>query len=558
MNRRKERNHRVIHWIQHFCRAISTKMFLILLLLILPFNFMAIRLSNAATAALVDQAKMSVENMMENHIAELEHRMDNALYLLWNMRNVEPDGLTLAKQMQGEDYYAAKGRLYFKFYNTISMTDGLDGYFIYMDDIEDILIWENPPSARVTGEQFVREEVVPGDRGRWHLNQIDGRQTLCIFIRVNRVTYGGWIYLDTVLDNLKADVQYEQADFSITETSLPVEEQGEMFLSTYIPRGNYFINCRLDRMEILGNLSSVQMFLNVGAFATLLLLPVLYLVIQHLLLYPLQTLVNAQRRLETGDLDYRISQNANSVEYEHTFQSFNEMAENIKNLKVENYEKELARQTMELKNLQLQIRPHFLLNTFNLIYTLAKRHEEGAIQNIILYLSEYFRYLFRSGQSLELFEKEQHLIEGYVEMVKVRYPGSLEIEYSYDPEIDFVRVPPLLLHNFVENIVMHVVKQDTLTNISIVGQYEDKKVSFMVMDDGPGLSPEQVEELDQMMRTERKDGEHIGFSNSLRRIKYFYGEEADIILSSEPGEGTCVTIQFPYDLEVSDDTFDRE
>lgn len=58
---------------------------------------------------------------------------------------------------------------------------------------------------------------------------------------------------------------------------------------------------------------------------------------------------------------------------------------------------------MELKNLQLQIHPHFLLNTFNLVYTLAQRKETGAIQDIVIYLSEYFRYIFRSGKSLELF-----------------------------------------------------------------------------------------------------------------------------------------------------------
>ena len=218
----------------------------------------------------------------------------------------------------------------------------------------------------------------------------------------------------------------------------------------------------------------------------------------------------------------------------------------------------MDRKQLELSNLQLQIRPHFLLNTFNLIYTLAQRGQEKDVQQVILYLSDYFRYLFRSGRNLEIFEKEQHLIEAYIGTAKVRYPGAIEADYEYDPEIAFVRVPPLLLHNFVENIVKYAISPGKVTHISIVGQYEDGMVSFMIMDDGGGMTEEQVEELDRSMREPRKDGLHIGYANSLKRLRYSYGEKADIEISSEPGEGVCVTVTFPYDLEEEDEPFDCE
>lgn len=341
------------------------------------------------------------------------------------------------------------------------------------------------------------------------------------------------------------------------------EEEGEdredaIRISVRGREGDFFLNAYLDEEEIFGSVEAASIYIRLGSMITLFLFPVLYLVIRSLLIVPLKALNGALKSVELGDLDYRIRERANSLEYQQSFTAFNVMAEKIKTLKIQNYEKELEREKMELKNLQLQIRPHFLLNTFNLLFALAKRHEDGAIQEIILYLSDYFRYLFRSGKSLELFWREQGLIEGYIRMVKIRYPGCIEIHYLYAPEIKFVRLPPLLLHNFVENVVKHVVKKGRLTKICIVGQYENKKVTFLVMDNGQGIAEDKVREVDAAMRQESFSGAYVGFVNSLKRMKYFYGSGADIAISSVEGEGTCIILTIPYNLEEENDTVDCE
>lgn len=171
------------------------------------------------------------------------------------------------------------------------------------------------------------------------------------------------------------------------------------------------------------------------------------------------------------------------------------------------------------------------------------------MQKIMLYLSDYFRYMFRSDKELELFGKEQKLIEGYINMTQIRYPNSIEIEYKYDPEISFVRIPPLLLHNFVENIIKHVVQSGIVTHISLIGEYREGVVYLKVIDDGPGMSPDQKQEIDKNMRSGIMTGNGVGMANAYRRLKYFYGEEADITILSELGVGTTVLIKFPYNLE---------
>lgn len=541
--------------IKFFFQSVSTKVLVIMLILVLPFNILAIMLSRAAVDSMIEQARISVKNVMENYVTDMQNNMQAAEYLLWSMRNEESDGLTLARQEEGNEYQAARIRFYYKLMNGMRLADGTDGYFFYMAELDDILVWDSTFARRTAGEEFVRSEIEKGFQAGWNLNVIGDRPAACLFIKIGSVVYGGWLYLDDILTQLEKDIQYEKAEFNFSQG--PVDKD-ETSVTAYSKKGRFYLNATLDRQEIVGKISNVYMMMQAGAFIALFLIPVLYIMISRLLMSPVRTVNQAQKRLREGDLDYRITDKANSIEFEYSYQSFNKMADRIQTLKIENYEKELARQQMELKNLQLQIRPHFLLNTFNLIYTLVQRHEEKAIQNIILYLSEYFRYLFRSGNSLELFSKEQHLIEGYIQMASVRYPGSIDIEYVYDPEIAFVRVPPLLLHNFVENIIKYVVKQGHMTHISVVGQYDELGVTFMVMDDGPGIGEEELKELDASMRRVKSDGSHIGFSNSLRRLRYFYGEEADIVIASEIGAGTCVTIRFPYNLEVQDEAFDRE
>ena len=111
----------------------------------------------------------------------------------------------------------------------------------------------------------------------------------------------------------------------------------------------------------------------------------------------------------------------------------------------------------------------------------------------------------------------------------------------------------------MEIIIKHVVKQDVITHITINGMYEDGMVTFRIMDDGPGMPPQKLQELNESMRRKESDGSHVGYYNSMRRLKHFYGEKADITIASELGEGTCVIVSFPYDLEEKGyESFDSE
>lgn len=529
--------------LREFSRKMTTRLLLLMLLLLVPVNLLAIILNNYVMKSMRETIHQSVDSVIESNITFLENRMATAYYLLRHMRNENGSGIAMLRESDEDYYHLYRTRFYWEIQKLIDYTDGMDAYFYIVKDRSDVLLWHR--YGMKTEKGWVQEDW---ERG-WHLKKVGDGEALCFWAEVREVTYGGWIGLEEVRGQLESDIRYESSHVTFSEEP-GAERKGWLCVTGESREGGFFLNVYLREDEILGKILTANAYLIAGTAITMIaFFFVLYLAVYRLLVSPLNVLNAALERVEEGDLDYRIVDNAATVEYEYSFLQFNRMTEHIRTLKIEGYEKELEKERMELENLQLQIRPHFLLNIFQLLFALAKRHENAAIQDIILYLSEYFRNLFRSGKSLELFGREQQLIEGYIKMARINYPDSIEIEYEYDPELQFVRLPPLLLHNFVENIVKHVVRKGTVTHITIIGQYEGKHVQFMIMDDGQGIPEETLQELDASMRRNQQNGSHVGFANSLRRLKYFYGDQADISLSSEEGEGTCITLTFPYNLE---------
>lgn len=535
---------------RQFLRSVSAKMILWMVFLILPVNLLAIGLSSATIKSAEKQVGSSIQYLLEESAEDLKVRMNNAEYYLWNLKTQDSRIIEMSRQLDNNAYKRARARVVNVLKDNISLINGSDAIFFVFPKTEDMLVYDRENVHLDETKQFVTS-LLEKKEYAWKEAEFQGRPVLGLLIDLAPIQYGGWIYLDTITKGLEKNLSYKNLKIYFSEEEQkPVED--EYLFSVYLKKIKTYLYCSIPREELLGNISSIYGWMRSAAVFTFALFPVLYFVIQKIMIHPLRILNQAHRVLRNGDVEYRITEKANSSDYEEAFRAFNEMAENIKTLRIANYEKELARKQMEVKNLQLQIHPHFLLNTFNLIYNLAQRHEDRAVQKIILYLSDYFRYLFRSGQETEIFTKEQQLIEEYLEMAKVRYPGRIEVEYEYDPELVFVRVPPLLIHNFVENIIKYALEKTDKIHISLVGQYADSVVTFMIMDDGAGMTDEEVEELDRLMRSGNMNGDHVGFVNSYLRLKHCYGESADIRISSEKGEGTCITVLFPCNLEVSD------
>ncbi len=125
-----------------------------------------------------------------------------------------------------------------------------------------------------------------------------------------------------------------------------------------------------------------------------------------------------------------------------------------------------AQLEMELKFLQSQVHPHFLFNTLNNLYAMARKNSAHTASSIAK-LSQIFRFmLYKSGQENILLEEELDLIQDYIELEKLRYNERLQLKYQESLDDHRQVIGPLLLLPLVENAFKHGASE-TMDQINI-------------------------------------------------------------------------------------------
>lgn len=300
----------------------------------------------------------------------------------------------------------------------------------------------------------------------------------------------------------------------------------------------------------------VNWILLVMALLCVFLVPFMWSVLKKEVIFPLGILVHGMQELGKNDLSYRIRDNKreNSVEIQYLYNSFDKMAAEIEQSK----EKDIKMVKAELDNLRLQVNPHMLLNSFNMIYSLAQSKNYTCIQDFTMHLVEYFRYVLRKNDDFVTVKKELEFIENYKEMQKIRFPNAFTCVYNIDEECLGAQIPPLLIENFMENSMKYAMIPGQTIEVLLNVRREGEQLLISVIDTGRGIRPEILAEIKKGKPYIDKNGnKHIGIWNCMRRVEAFYGEKAKLSIVSTRDEGTQIFLAIPYKEEAKDEVIDR-
>ncbi|WP_375103587.1 sensor histidine kinase [Paenibacillus sp. RS8] len=255
----------------------------------------------------------------------------------------------------------------------------------------------------------------------------------------------------------------------------------------------------------------------------------------------IRMLIRMIRRLERGDFNPTNDEYLGNDEIGQLHFAFKQMTTRLKSLITEVYQKELQNKEAELDLLQAQINPHFLYNTLGTISSLALKHQDTRIQDLVLHLAKFYRISLNKGKSILTINEELKLTQSYNAIQLIRFKGQLNITYNIDEAILPYSTVKLALQPFVENAVLHAVwNQESPLNIHIKGAVEDSDIILSVIDDGMGMSRETLHTL-----LDDKPGRGYGISNVDRRIKLRFGENYGVTVFSRLGIGTTVQIRLP-------------
>lgn len=259
---------------------------------------------------------------------------------------------------------------------------------------------------------------------------------------------------------------------------------------------------------------------------------------------PIRKLCDVAARVAEGDFTVK-TKVENTDEIAMLTESFNDMTTEIGRLVEDIKKKQENLHITETKLLQAQINPHFLYNTLDTIVWLAEEKKNEQVVSMVTALSDFFRTTLSKGRDFITVREERSHIDSYLKIQQFRYQDIMEYNIDIDEDLYDYMIPKLTLQPLVENALYHGVKNKRGRGVIwITGEKEGDKIIFKVLDNGKGMTEEELEKLRKNIKREKNEdlSDGFGLANVNQRIRHYYGEECGLSFNSHENEGTEATI----------------
>lgn len=265
------------------------------------------------------------------------------------------------------------------------------------------------------------------------------------------------------------------------------------------------------------------------------------------IIHPVNIMLDKVKKVGRGKFDM-IPIEAEIEEIEELDEGINKMARKISAL-LENVRQEKEMQHLtELQLIQAQVNPHFLYNTLDTIVWLIEGGMTDDAVEMISSLSIFFRTSLSKGNDIiPLSEEERHTLS-YLEIQQYRYRDILEFEINIPKELSGIPVPKLSIQPLAENALYHGIKNRRgKGKILIEGREEEDALVLTVSDNGQGMTPERLHEVQEAIRIGERAG--FGLAAVAERIALYYGPGYGMKIFSEEGKGTTVEIRLGKNIQ---------
>lgn len=552
-----------------------------LIIFLIYSNFYAIKLVR-------NQVSDSYKNMMTMYMNQIDNNLDAVDSYLSNLEASNNDLRIMLYSTNENDYSLAKMRLYNKIKEDINIYRVIDSVYFYSAAKMDFTVIDNSGiayyedgSVRENMANSIKElgglekALTPG----WNARKVGQEYYLFRILKMGDIYIGSWVNAKKLLVPLNMiDIGEDGASLLSTDKGEPMMDEqlvhsnnidlnldfkevhllGNKYKYLVVgersQEGNFSLIALIPDSKILEKLPYFQRGITIISVLLIFLLPVALLLLRKIIIIPLRRILFAMKRIQEGDIEVRIEPYDTSEEFQIVNNTFNKMMEQIHELKINIYEEKINRQKAELQHLQLQINPHFFLNSLNIIHTLARGKNFELIQEMTLCLIQYFRYMFRSNLTFVSLKDELQHVRNYVRIQELRFPESLSYKLNVPDFLLNKPVPPLIIHTFIENSIKYVISRDEEIHLSVnIELIDDRSVlpsfKIIIKDNGNGFKEEVLSELRAGNRIADEQGEHIGIWNVQRRLSLLYKGHAKFFVGNSEPKGAFIEMILPLNID---------
>lgn len=534
------------------------------------------------------QVSQSSGNLLSLYVEQVDKLLVETTHYLYWMEGTLYD-MTIYPA-DSDEYRYARVRLHAQMEKDLRFKTIINSLFIYNRSAEDAIVAVRDSYPGMKEDLLEALPELAADEAKengWFTVTASRGNALVQVYRIKDGLYvGAWLGVQNLIRNIPfwepgengGAVLLDREDLPLSDTgSLPFDyrtlrsatgDEGGDYQIVAAGGGDSYLRVTADsavaplRYAIL--LPEDRVLMNLPYFKrTIYLIPVavglillVYLLLFTRMLYgPVRHLLEGMKRIQHGNLDVQVRE-ARTPELAYLIRTFNLMVLQIRHLKINIYEEELRARKAELRHLQVQINPHFYMNTLYIIYNFAALKDFDSVQRMSVHLANYFRYTMRNQDMLIPLREETEHIRNYLEIQKMRFAGGFSFDIDYDGPYEEFRVPPLSVQPFVENAVIHgYTKPKHPLHVSLwIGADPDEPDGFFLVrisDNGKGFTEEQLTRLRDGSYPEEQGSKHVGIWNVCQRLKMQYRGAAGIRFGNNGSGGATVCIRFPAETAAA-------
>lgn len=517
----------------------------------------------------VGQQKIELQNYAEIYRSQIEGKISQATALLSELVYDNPDLDLLRSEQEAERQYAAVS-LFNDMYSLMSVNQCPD-FLVAVEADQNTIVAVKGSSVSLQEDEaikaFALECAQKGDIfWTWDVVPIEGKIFLYRALTKESRVVMTLLSTDTLLGTVPVE-NLEYNSFFLADAAGNILDSVGVLAEERV--GDTVEDLRaahtLHQAELLsGELSlyacqdKLGFFQQMSSYVVLLFFIILSLLAFGLyyskcvrveLLQPMEQMTREMEHIQQGQLDLRISTESDSVEFRTLVDAFNRLVDEIVNLKIQYYEKQLALLDTEQKYIRLQIKPHFFLNAMSTIVGLSRVGKNDEIATYIGALSKNIRYMFSSGLHTVPLQEEIRHVENYFAVQELRYPDGVLYFVDMDDEVRDWPVPQMLIHTLVENEYKYAVSPGRQAMVLIKlqkAQWQGEEMLLIqVEDDGKGFTEDVLASINGDEAAPAGDGTRVGLYSIRRLLELMYDRKGLFVLSNVEPHGAMSRAYIP-------------